>query len=96
MPPEVYEWERNYIAPIDPDTPERYRQRAFAMYCYQGPLPRVLRAWAIQNELPVGLTGCDLNEPFKQVGDYHIFRSGVSADGEKFAPVEIICVSPPL
>jgi len=93
MPPELYEWERNYLAPIDLDTPERYRQRTFSMYCYHGPFPRVLRAWAIQHELPVGLIGCDVNESFKQTGDYHIFRSAVSADGKKFAPVEIICVS---
>lgn len=99
MPSDIYEYDRCYLAPIElrteQETPERYRQRSFAMYCYdQRPRPRVLKAWAIQHELPFGLTGFDVNERFKRSGDYHIFRSEVSADGKKFSPVEVLCVSP--
>ena len=99
MPSDLYEYERFYLAPVknrtDKETPERYRQRAFAMYCWQGTFPRILKAYATQREVPVGLTGCKLDESFKKTGDYHIFRSEVSADGKKFAPVEVICVSFP-
>ena len=100
MPPGVYEWERFYLAPVEQktekETPERFRQRAFSMYCWQGHFPPVMKAYAKRHEVPVGLAGCDVNESFKKTGDYHIFRSGVSADGKKFAPVEVICVSFPL
>lgn len=100
LPNDIYEWERCYLAPVElrteQETPERYRQRSFAMYCYyQRPRPQVLKAWAIQHEVPVGLTGFDVNEHFKRSGDYHIFRSEVSADGKKFSHVEVICVSLP-
>jgi hypothetical protein len=97
MPPDIYEYERFYLAPCElrteKETAEGFRQRQFAMYCYHGPFPRILRAWAEKHELPVGLTGCDINESSKKTGDYHIFRSEVSADGKKFAPCEVICVS---
>lgn len=100
MPEDLYEYERFYLAPVElrteKETPERFRQRAFAMYCWQGPFPRILKAFSEHHELPVGLTGCDVNESFKKTGDYHIFRSEVSAEGKKFAPVEVICVSSPI
>jgi hypothetical protein len=97
MPDDLYEYERFYLAPVElrteKETPERFRQRSFAMYCWHGPFPRILKAYALTHELPVGLQGCDVNEEFKKTGDYHIFRSEVSAAGKKFAPCEVICVS---
>ena len=97
MPSDIYEYERFYLAPCElrtpQETPERFRQRQFAMYCSRGPFPQILGAWAEKHELPVGLTGCDINERFKKTGGYFIFRSEVSADDKKFAPCEVICVS---
>jgi hypothetical protein len=96
MPPESFEYDRCYLSPVESrtekETRERYRQRAFSMYCWHGSFPPILNSWATRNELPVGLTGFDVNERFKKTGDYHIFRSEVSANGKPFPRCEVICV----
>ena len=98
MPPESFEYDRCYLSPVESrtekETRERYRQRAFSMYCWHGSFPPILNSWATRNELPVGLTGFDVNERFKKTGDYHIFRSEVSANGKPFPHCEVICVGP--
>jgi hypothetical protein len=97
MPDDVFEYERWYLSPVEDrtekETPERYRQRAFAMYCWHGPFPEVMKSCVSRHGLPEGLPGFDVNERFKKTGDYHIFRSEISADGKKFSSVEVLCVS---
>jgi hypothetical protein len=72
------------------ESPERFRQRAFSMYCSSGPFPKLFMAWMMNSA--VILTGqqdqhaIDPNETVKRTGDYAIFRSNVTLDSPRSNP----------
>jgi hypothetical protein len=61
------------------DSPEKFRQKTFMMYCPGDSFPKILKAWGRResNEIPEGV---DVDENGKQTGSYFVFRS------EKTAP----------
>jgi hypothetical protein len=57
--PPVYIFEQFPIKSLfGVDSPEKFRQKVFSMYCHSGPFPEVMRAWAKQYPFH----GQDLNE----------------------------------
>lgn len=72
---------------------ELHRQKTFSMYCFSGQFPEIRNAWVKKVESRAGTCADGLQEASAKVaGDYHIFRSEVSATG-KFCPSEVITVS---
>jgi hypothetical protein len=58
------------------ETPERFRQRAFSMYCSSGPFPKLYQSWMKRPDVILTpQTSLDPNEDFKRTGDYAVFRS---------------------
>jgi hypothetical protein len=73
------------ILPMEPfnDSPEKFRQKTFMMYCPEGPFPKILEAWGRRecNRIPEDV---DVDENGKQAGSYFVFRSSaLMADPEK-------------
>jgi hypothetical protein len=60
-----------------PETPERFRQKVFSMYCSSGPFPKLLMAWMKKANVvyPSHWQNMDLSEMAKRSGDYAVFRS---------------------
>lgn len=67
------------------ETPEKFRQRTFSMFCSTGPFPQILLAWArkMNYNLEATVNGTDW---FKKTGDYAIFRSEVTGLEHRFNP----------
>ena len=58
------------------ETPERFRQKAFSMYCSSGSFPKLFRCWMKKSGIILtAQPHSDLNEKAKRTGDYAIFRS---------------------
>jgi hypothetical protein len=56
------------------ETPERFRQRTFSIFCSSGPYPPILASWA--RKMNIDLHGVvNGTDWFKKAGDYAIFRS---------------------
>ncbi|KAG9233918.1 hypothetical protein BJ875DRAFT_463008 [Amylocarpus encephaloides] len=81
-------YEKDPIMPLDSsiETPEKFRQKAFSMYCRSGPFPAILKAWAKRNPGEMSLDGLDILEMQKRTGDYHVFRSSATASGVRYNP----------
>jgi hypothetical protein len=86
--PEQYLYLLDPIISVDSgfNSPECFRQRAFAMYCRSGQFPQLLRAWARKNSLVRNIDGHDLGESLNKTGHYFIFKSRVTGDGYRWNP----------
>lgn len=82
--PQQYLYVKDPLYQVDGprESPEKFRQRTFAMYCSSGPFPNLLQAWTKVHGVPQNLEGRDISESTqKRTGDYYIFRSRQTADG---------------
>ncbi|PQE32953.1 hypothetical protein CJF32_00001443 [Rutstroemia sp. NJR-2017a WRK4] len=86
--PEQYLYLLDPIISLDGgfNSPEYFRQRAFAMYCRSGQFPQLLRAWARKSSLVRTIDGHDLGESLNKTGHYFIFRSRATGDGYRWNP----------
>jgi len=94
--PREYVYEINPIMSLLPhsDSAEKFRQKAFSIYCHYGPFPKLLRAWAKRNPVPPGLQVADMDDFQKRTGDYHVFSSRATALGPRCNPrANVIFVS---
>jgi hypothetical protein len=73
------------IIPNGREGPERFRQRAFSMFCSTGPFPKILLAWARKMNYSLDTT-VNANDWFKKTGDYAIFRSDVTGQPNRYNP----------
>lgn len=83
--PVQFIYEQEPIMPISglPQSPEQFRQKAYMMYCHSGPFPATLQAWARRNSAESSLQGIDILERQKRTGNYHVFRSALTAVGPR-------------
>jgi hypothetical protein len=94
--PQEYVYETNPIMSLLPhsDSAEKFRQKAFSIYCHYGPFPKLLRAWAKRTPVPPGLQVTDMDDFQKRTGDYHVFSSRATALGPRCNPsADVIFVS---
>ena len=72
------------------ESPERFRQKAFSMYCSSGLFPKLFMAWMKNSTVILadqqGQNAIDPNETEKRTGDYAIFRSNVTLDPPRNNP----------
>ena len=89
LPPHYFTYVSNPITPMlgYMESPERFRQRAFSMYCSSGPFPKLLMAWMKKSTFihPIE-QGMDITEAFKKTGDYTVFRSTALGAGPRNNP----------
>ncbi|CZR52780.1 uncharacterized protein PAC_02657 [Phialocephala subalpina] len=69
---------------------ELFRQKTFSVYCFTGVFPEICKAWAKKSSDRADVYPADLDEPSQKIsGDYHIFRSEISASGQS-SPTEVL------
>ncbi|KAE8444432.1 hypothetical protein EG329_000523 [Mollisiaceae sp. DMI_Dod_QoI] len=93
-PPNHYVYDKHAILTLqkweEPPSRELFRQKTFSMYCFSGRFPEICKAWAKKFSHRADTYPANFDErSVKFTGDYHIFRSEVSAAGQ-FSPVEVI------
>jgi hypothetical protein len=78
--PSEYVYFQDPIMPMHPsqDSREKFRQKTFMMFCFEGAFPQILRAWGRRagNTIPRGV---DIEETGKKTGSYYVFRSTATA-----------------
>ncbi|RDL40315.1 uncharacterized protein BP5553_00294 [Venustampulla echinocandica] len=90
MVPNTYIYEYNPPFQMDRhpvESPEKFRQRAFSIYCHSGPFPPLMEAWAKSRNSVMDLDSVVVSETRKITGDYHVFRSNATTDGPRYNPV---------
>jgi hypothetical protein len=69
------------------ETPERFRQKAFSMYCSTGSFPTIFMAWMKKASVTYPSPQLsDIREAAKRTGDYVVFRSNATGSPTRNNP----------
>jgi hypothetical protein len=80
-------YETNSIVPLSgyDESAERFRQRAFSVYCSSGDFPRLFMAWAKKFNY-TRPQNFDVSESFKRTGEYAVFKSRATGPAQRSNP----------
>jgi hypothetical protein len=80
-------YEPNSIVPLSgyDESAERFRQRAFSVYCSSGDFPRLFMAWAKKFNY-TRPQSFDVSESFKRTGEYAVFKSRATGPAQRSNP----------
>ena len=89
LPSQYFTYVLNPITPMLGylETPERFRQRTFSMYCGSGTFPKLLPALMKKSKIVCPTEqGMDTDEAAKRTSDYTVFRSSALGAGPRNNP----------